>query len=75
MHDGGLLATVRELERERGEPPTATAVAAAVGVPEAYSEFIERRLELNEREGLVERDGAGCWRLTASGATEAAPPL
>lgn len=73
--DGGLLATVRELERECGEPPTATAVAEAVGVPKAYSEFIERRLELNEREGLVERDGSGHWRLTASGAAEAAPPL
>lgn len=75
MHDGGLLATLRELERDRGEPPTATAVAEAVGVPKAYSAFIERRLELNERAGLVERDGSGRWQLTASGAAEATPPL
>ena len=65
--DHGLLATLRDLERRSGAPPTCEDVAEAVGVPEEYSAFIERRLELNERRGLVVHDGAGRWLLTAAG--------
>ena len=64
--DHGLLATLRELERD-GAPPTSEEVAGAVGVPEEYSEFIERRLELNEERGLVVHYDSGRWLLTAKG--------
>lgn len=67
--DRGLLATLRELEREGDAPPTSEIVAGAVGVPGEYSEFIEQRLEENERRGLVARDGGGRWLLTAEGAS------
>jgi hypothetical protein len=60
---------VRDLHRDGIEPPTSTAVAEAVGVPEAYSGFIEQRLELNERRGLVTRNAVGRWLLTPYGAT------
>jgi len=70
--DRGLLATLRELEREGEPPPTSEVVAGAVGVPEEYSEFIDRRLEENERRGFVTRDAAGRWLLTAEGTALAA---
>ena len=70
--DLGLLATLRELLRDEDEPPTTSAVAEAVGVPEEYSRFIEQRLEENARRGYVVRDGEGHWLLTDRGATEAA---
>ncbi len=72
--DRGLLATVRDLHRDGVEPPTSTAVAEAVGVPEEYSGFIEQRLALNEQRGLVARDAAGHWLLTPYGASLAAEP-
>jgi|GEM_PF-6525619 hypothetical protein len=72
--DHGLLATLRDLLEETGEPATGESVAAAVSVPEEYSCFIERRLEENERRGLVTRDEAGRWLLTAEGTAVAAGP-
>jgi hypothetical protein len=65
--DRGLLATLRALEREGEPPPTSEVVAGAVGIPEVYSEFIEQRLEENERRGFVTRDGEGRWLLTPEG--------
>jgi hypothetical protein len=70
--DRGLLATVRELQHGRRGAPTAAAVAAAVGLPDGYSRFIEQRLEENEERGFVEQDGAGCWTLTSAGTVAAA---
>ncbi|MGH3050917.1 MAG: hypothetical protein ACRDLK_12240 [Gaiellaceae bacterium] len=71
--DHGLLATLRDLERSGGEPPTSRRVAEAVGVPAEYSDFIAHRLEENERRGLVERDDSDHWALTPRGATLATP--
>ena len=70
--DRGLLSTVRELLLAAEEPPTSDAVAAAVGMPEEYSDFVERRLELNEERGLVVRDEDGRWLLTPAGTSLAA---
>jgi hypothetical protein len=69
--DHGLLATLRELLGEQGGPVTSEAIAAAVRVPGEYSDFIEQRLEQNERRGLVARDDAGRWLLTADGTSAA----
>jgi hypothetical protein len=69
--DHGLLATMRDLLRDRGEPVSCEAIAAAVRVPDEYSAFIEQRLEQNERRGLVVRDDAGRWLLTADGTSVA----
>jgi Mn-dependent DtxR family transcriptional regulator len=64
--DRGLLATVRELARG-GDSPSSATVAAAVGVPHEYTDFIARRLAQNEERGFVERDPDGCWTLTPAG--------
>jgi hypothetical protein len=69
--DRGLLSTLRELARGDGTPPTSTVVAAAVGLPDEYTAFIERRLVENEERGYVERDAGGRWTLTPAGTVAA----
>jgi hypothetical protein len=69
--DRGLLAIVRELERDLDAPPTTAAVAEAACIPGEYRRFIEERLERNAERGLVERDGSDHWQITAAGVVAA----
>lgn len=67
--DRGLLATVLELERDPDAPATGAAIAEALGVPAAFADFIERRLQRNRELGLLECDELGNWYPTAAAFT------